>query len=114
MAEPTLVSPFIGQQAAQRIRYWQRTERGPAFVRALSASGAAGECANCAGYGAVLISFCKYGPSAQPLTNKKPSTFFPGNGEFGAGWYLIEQTLALACPTCEQQTAGMRAALAGL
>jgi len=107
------ITPDMGGQAEQRIKYWERTEKAPAFVRVLGEDADA-DCPNCAGYGAVLISFCKYGPSAAPLTNKKPSTYFPGNGRFGKGWNLIEQTLALPCPRCGQQHAARQAALASV
>ena len=94
-------------------RAQERSERAPAFVRVLRHDPDAA-CQNCAGYGVILISFCKYGPSDAPLTNRKASTYFSGNGHFGKGWYLIEQTLAIACPRCGQQHAARQAALEGL
>ncbi len=93
------VTPFVGADGQRRIRFWEQHERGPAFVRVIT-GGEEVRCPNCADYGVVLISFCKYGPTEMPLSQKKPSTYFSGNQRFGKGWYMIEQSLGLECPTC--------------
>lgn len=96
------ITPYIGAEGQRRIRFWEKSENAPAFVRALASQADSG-CRNCADYGVILISFCKYGPSSLPLSHKKASTYFPGNTRFGKGWYLIEQTLGISCPACKDR-----------
>jgi hypothetical protein len=60
-------------------------------------------CSNCCDDGLVYISLLGAGPSKQPVTMSKPSTYFGGDGFGKKGWYLIERTASYPCPKCSGQ-----------
>jgi hypothetical protein len=51
-------------------------------------------CKNCMDDGVVYVSFLGTGPTKQPVTMAKPSTWVEN------GWYLIERTSGYPCPCC--------------
>lgn len=55
-------------------------------------------CKNCQDEGLVYVSFLGSGPSQQPITMHKPSTYL--DLVDGKGWYLIENTTSYECPVC--------------
>jgi hypothetical protein len=51
-------------------------------------------CKNCMDDSVVYVSFLGTGPTKQPTTMGKPSTWLEH------GWYVIERTASYPCPAC--------------
>jgi hypothetical protein len=57
-------------------------------------------CKNCQDEGYVYVSYLGSGPSMQPVTTAVPCTWVDKSEMNGAGWYVIENTIAYECPRC--------------
>ena len=99
LEKPTVrITPYLSKEAKIDITTW-RNQGKAAFHRVIEQKPDA-ECKNCGDWRQIVVSFCSKGPSMQPVTPHKPSTYFSGNGTVGKGWYLIENTVTYDCPNC--------------
>ena len=87
-----MIIPTLPQLALTEIKFHQATKR-MAVQRILEPKILA-RCKNCMDEGAVFVSFLGTGPTQQPVTMHKPSTYVE------TGWYVIERTAAYPCPVC--------------
>ena len=97
----TFSTPSVPDQAIREKKAWENRYKRPALISVFEQQQHARFCKNCAGMGAVYITFCEAGPSDVVYSGKKPSTYFEGNGRFGKGWYLIGDTQAYKCGMCD-------------
>lgn len=107
------VTPSFPDHAMRRGAAWQREHRQPVFARVFAKS--ADGCKNCCGSGLVYLSFASaflhdspriiaagksIGEKGERKIKYSPTTYFDGDGEFGKGWYAIDETVPFDCPLC--------------
>lgn len=91
-----MIVPTLPRQAWDDARAWQKKSR-IAAQRILSEQPQS-RCKSCQDMRQVFLSFLGFGPSEQPSTISKPSTYIEAGER--SGWYVIESTAAYECPVC--------------
>lgn len=107
------IVPAFPEHAMRRGAAWQREHHQPVFARVFEQEGHG--CKNCCGTGLVYLSFASaflhdnpkvvattksIGDKGEKKVVNHPITYFEGNGEFGKGWYAIDETIPFDCPRC--------------
>lgn len=93
---PNFVTPYLAAAAKHTVNNWQRQTKMPALVLAFDQAPTG--CRNCSGIGKMFIRLCNAGPFQAPPHGV--ITWYEGNGQFGKGWYVVEDTIILECPEC--------------
>ena len=96
------VTPYLPKAAESLVAARERTVKKPVLVLAMDVVNDL-VCQNCGGGGKVYIKLTKAGPFQRPQTNQVV-TWFDGNGQYGKGWYIVEDTMVFDCPECHGGT----------
>jgi hypothetical protein len=96
--KPNHITPYLPQVGINTARNWIKSHQMPALVLAFDVQ--PNTCKNCGGNERVYLRLCGKGPYRSTFLNKKPFTYFDGNGQFGKGWYTVDMTEIFDCPAC--------------
>lgn len=92
------VASYIPAAAKADVKNWLLQGK-PVFMRPVAQKENA-VCKVCADIGYIYISFGKAGPFQYTPSGRGIIAWFDGGPGLGKGWYIIEKTLAYACPEC--------------
>ncbi len=104
------ITPYVPKNIERTAMDWMRGRNQPAFVLAYEEPGPLSipVCPNCQGVGVLYVALAESGPWKAPGNVKTVSKWFEGNGQFGKGWYSINQTIAVECPECKNGKGGSK------
>ena len=101
--EYNYITPAYPSVALQMAKNWQASHNMPVLAVAIDHQYKL-QCKNCNGFGKVMMKFCSAGPFPNPISPKEVVTWFDGNGVYGKGFYVVEETRAFNCPLCSGQS----------
>lgn len=96
-----IITPYLPKDAEVAARTWMRDKKQPAFIIAIDHTASTLACPNCNDLGAIYLKLCKSGPYQRPISEKIAYVWYEGDSNFGKGWYVLDNTLAFACPECK-------------
>ena len=96
---PSFITPYLPAEARSDIREWELA--GKIAVHRVAESNPRALCQNCMDHGVIYVSYLGAGPTRQPITIKKPSTYIEPGELLKPGWYIITRTVTYICPHCK-------------